>query len=63
MNLLEKLEKLHSLFEQITPFCRAGSNPEVAAKIQEAEHLFVDLKTLAKLHEEEINALLAKDES
>jgi len=44
----EALKRLHNLFNQIIPFCRAGSNPQVIPKIERAERLFIFLEEFDK---------------
>lgn len=62
MSVHNDIKKLHAVFTQITPFCRAGSNPQVAQKIQEAEVLFIKIEGLAKNQEAELKALMETQE-
>lgn len=55
--MYEEVKELHALVLQITPFCRAGSNPQVASKIEETMRRFIRLERSAKMQDEELRAL------
>ena len=58
--MYEEIKELHALVLQITPFCRAGSNPQVAPKLEEIERLFLKLETEAKMREAQLNTLVGE---
>jgi hypothetical protein len=57
-DLKEKVQELHRLFEQIIPFCKAGSNSQLTSRIGEAEAMFFRLEQLVELQETQIRALM-----